>query len=203
MSTSAPIRITGSSPRGPKLDPDHGRPMNRLYEGMLPFHDHFRQSFSVLSRVGAGPRAQRLSAAELRTLLGRAAGLVRSLEMHHHIEETYIFPLLAKRMPSFGHEEGTHLREHEEMHAALEAFGEYAGVCLARLEGPKGKGVDKERIKEEGWPKEVFDASVFEERLNTLGKALFPHLDAEEKSLRAESLRNAGWTVAEVNRIPL
>lgn len=47
----------------------------------------------------------------------------------------------------------------------------------------------------------MYDADKMRELVDELGQALFPHLQAEEESLKATSMRKAGWTEAEVNRI--
>lgn len=39
-------------------------------------------------------------------------------------QETYIFPLLAKKMPAFAHDD-SHRREHQLMHGRLEAYETY------------------------------------------------------------------------------
>lgn len=219
--------------------PRSSDPFNRLYEGMLPFHENFRRSYAYIQQVL--PVSQSLSKRDLETFLARSDQLVHHLEMHHHIEvsqnldtaskfasqivltcslffgtqETYIFPLLAKRMPAFAHGD-SHRKEHETMHHQLELFQQYVKKVAQALNSSQGKraisegaGQPRKNADDEGssgrkeWPREVYDADKMKALVDTLGEALFPHLKAEEESLKAKSMRAAGWTEAEIAQIPM
>lgn len=61
-----------------------GDPWNRLYEGMLPYHEHFRKTHAYLQKVL--PETQTLPRDDLQVVLGRILHLVQALEGHHYIE---------------------------------------------------------------------------------------------------------------------
>lgn len=193
-------------------------PFNRLYEGMLPFHENFRRSYAQLQQ--ALPVSQRLPKRDLERFLAVGMQMCHHLEMHHQIEvstttmpqrisrclihfsppryqETYIFPLLAKRMPAFGHDDA-HRKEHAVMHTRLEAFEAYIGQVGGALNSSRAKGLSNPE-----WPRDIYDGEKMKEIIDALGEALFPHLKAEEESLKAKSMRAAGWTAAEIARIPM
>lgn len=119
-------------------------------------------------------------------------------------QETYIFPVLAKRMPSFAHGDA-HEKEHALMHAALEDLAAYVLQSTRALSSSAGKKASAEGSGQDGkaWPKEVYDQQKFASILSTLSEALFPHLAAEEESLKAVNMRKAGWTEQELARIPM
>ena len=132
-----------------------------------------------------------------------------------HIQETYIFPLLAKRMPAFAQGD-SHRKEHETMHHQLELFQQYVKKVAQILTSSQGKraisegaGQPKKDADEheapgrKEWPREVYDADKMKALVDALGEALFPHLKAEEESLKAKSMRAAGWTEAEIAQIPM
>ncbi|CAO1620761.1 unnamed protein product [Parajaminaea phylloscopi] len=190
-------------------------PWNRLYEGMLPFHENFRRSHAYLQRVL--PASQSLPIKDLQQVLERVMYLVQALEGHHHIEETYIFPLLAKKMPSFG-KGAQHTAEHEVMHHALEALAAEAVKSIRQLgSGPGRKalsegcgspvkdadGIVDAAAGRKPWPREVYDGQRIKELEDKLADALFPHLSAEEQSLKGPSLQAAGWTLKELSAIPM
>lgn len=181
-----------------------------LLQGMLPFHNHFRHAHSQLMQ--GLPQSQSTSRFNLQTMMQQSLQLCHSLEMHHTIEETYIFPLLAKKMPSFGTEDPVHIREHQAMHEKLEELQSYSNKALKQLQSGVGKRLEAEgcgKAAEEGegerkaWPTGVYDADTFEALVRALGLALFPHLEAEEKSLRASNLKEHGLTLQDLGQIPM
>ncbi|KAK4057238.1 hypothetical protein OIO90_001733 [Microbotryomycetes sp. JL221] len=107
--------------------------------------------------------------------LWQVRDLLRHLEMHHNIEESYIFPILAKKMPEFG---DAHPEEHKAIHEgkALSLFG-----CKSP---------------------EQFSADEMRRILTSWGPVLFYHLDAEVESLKPDNLRKY-WTLEEVRRLPM
>lgn len=117
------------------------------------------------------------------------------LSWHHCPKETYIFPLLAKKMPAFAHDD-SHRKEHQVMHHRLETYEHYIQQVAKSL-GKKSTQQGDDGL----WAKDVYDADKMKTLIDELGQALFPHLKAEEESLKAKSMREAGWTEAEVNKI--
>lgn len=158
------------------------------------------------------PSSPTLPAPQLEMFLTRAGALAHHLEMHHSIEEQYIFPILARRMPVFGKD---HIAEHKAMHEALERYDAYCNACVRALKGPAGKKAaaagagkpDESEDAEDGarkaWPKEVYDLEKMKGLVEELGATLFPHLDHEEASLKADNMKKAGWSLEELSRIPM
>lgn len=136
-----------------------------------------------------------MSKSQLLSFLQIGASLAQHLEGHHMIEETYIFPLLAKKLPQFGKE---HLQEHATMHHAVEEMGNYIQQCAKKLQNGRAK-----KGEDEAWPKDIFDEDKMKSHLEHLRDTLFVHLEHEEASLRPDSLKKAGFTEDEIRRIPM
>ena len=81
---------------------------------------------------------------------------------------TYIFPILAEKMPQFA-KEGAHLKEHEQIHKGLDEYVAYIKKC--RKDG-KNWEVDK--------MKSIMDS---------FRDILFKHLDHEVESLKGDELK--------------
>ncbi|PWZ00555.1 hypothetical protein BCV70DRAFT_97333 [Testicularia cyperi] len=166
-------------------------PWDCLYEGMLPFHEHFRATLNQIRMLlpstdaasGSKNRAQTLTA-----VLSLSHRLCRSLEAHHMIEEQFIFPKLSAKLPQFA-PSSQHTSEHETMHHALESL--QSEVERLALQLRKGKTKDRELDN-------YYDYADFNSRLKILAETLLPHLEAEEKSLRAESVKAAGFKLNEI-----
>jgi len=105
-------------------------------------------------------------------------GLKRHLEGHHSIEEQYIFPDLAKRMPEFAENE-KHLQSHAAIHHGLEELGK-----LTREYRAEPSTYNPEKIRE---------------CLDSFRDVLMRHLDEEVTDLRGENLKKY-WTLKEVQR---
>jgi hypothetical protein len=170
-------------------------PFSTLLQGMVPYHNSFRHHHAEIQAQIA--TSQTTSKRELSYLMRQSLQLCGHLDTHHRIEETYIFPLLAKRMSQFG-ASSKHTQEHDVMHATLEKLQRYSRSVLHHLQ-------DLDSVKEAGssWPSDVYDSQRYAKMVDDLAQALFPHLDAEEESLSPESLRKAGFTAEELRRIPL
>lgn len=112
----------------------------------------------------------------------------------HQIEEMYWFPTLATKLPQFG---STHLEEHAAMHRELESFA--ASLKASRMALSRYKG---NLPPEGGWPSSIWDQNAMKEALLRLEGELIPHLDAEEASLKADVLRNAGFKPEDLARLP-
>jgi iron-sulfur cluster repair protein YtfE (RIC family) len=170
-------------------------PFSHLLQGMVPFHNSFRMHHAeIQARLAT---SQTLSKRDLSQMMRTSLQLCNHLDTHHMIEETYIFPLLAKKMTQFA-PSSQHTKEHDVMHATLEKLQTYSRGVLGRLQDSQGS-------VEAGtaWPKDVYDSEKFSTLVDDLAQALFPHLAAEEESLSPASLRKAGFTAEELSRIPL
>lgn len=117
----------------------------------------------------------------LRQFIQLGTDLCKHLEMHHSIEEQYVFPMLAKKMPAF-RKELELLTQHKQIHAGLDVFGEYLSNCR--------NGEKELRLSE---MKEIMD---------TFGTVLFAHLDDEVEQLGAENMRKY-WSLEEMLRMPI
>ncbi len=115
--------------------------------------------------------------------------------MHHDFEEAYVFPLLAKRMAAFRHarstvssasasegEAGFAILQHRVIHAGLDKLEAYLRECQ------DGR---REMRREE--VKAIMDG---------FGGVLWVHLEEEVRELGAERMREVGWTVEEMRRMP-
>ena len=112
----------------------------------------------------------------IRQFINTGLQFCHALETHHSIEEHYIFPTLATKMPAF-RKELELLTQHKQIHAGLEKFEDYLNDC---------KSGEKE-LRMQGL-KDVMD---------TFGKVLWQHLDDEVKQLGAENMRKY-WTKDEM-----
>ncbi|KAL9939479.1 hypothetical protein V8E36_001296 [Tilletia maclaganii] len=190
-------------------------PYSRLLAGMMPFHNRFRSIYATLQSTLRNPQAQALPKRDLEILLHQTLSLTHHLDGHHQIEEAWIFPHLAKRMPQFGNgkENGaddSHIAEHARTHTALEALQKYAESVESLLRGSQGRkaisdGAGKPAATTDQapvpWPTAVFDSAKLHNLVDDLGATLFPHLEAEETSLRPSNLKAAGFTPEELTRI--
>ncbi|KAL7921485.1 hypothetical protein ACQKWADRAFT_295196 [Trichoderma austrokoningii] len=175
---------TGEAPKEPcavkelpKLSDHEFKIYNRLADKMNWFHNNFRQSWNVLWQAcTTGRRPQGMS---LKQLLHIGTEFAEHLTMHHRIEETYFFPMLAKRMPEFDPKNGDLVRQHAQIHEGLEGFEAYIGQCL------RGET--------------DFELGVLKAKMESWGGVLWAHLDDEVRSLGAENMRKF-WTLQEVQR---
>jgi hypothetical protein len=158
----------------PKLSASEFRTYNRLADMMDAYHNHFRHTWNTLYRSCSNNA--RPSGVSIRQFLATALQLCRSLTMHHTIEETYVFPELATRMPIF--EPNEHLiKQHELIHEGIERLEEFVKACLYG---------DRELRMEE--MKGIMDG---------FGTVLWDHLDIEVKMLGAENMRKY-WSKEEI-----
>ncbi|KAH8910317.1 hypothetical protein BR93DRAFT_966333 [Coniochaeta sp. PMI_546] len=190
-SAEAPVAETAGSstaaksqPELPPLSPQEFRAYNRLAETMDYFHDHFRKSWKLL--YTAASTGKRPAGMTLRQFIDEGISLVRYLETHHGIEESYFFPLLAKKMPEFrpgkGNGAAELLQQHKQIHAGMDVFEEYLRKCRSG--------------------ETELELSVMKEKMDMWGDVLLKHLDQEVKTLGAENMRRY-WTIAEVRAMPI
>jgi len=148
---------------------------NRLSTNMSHFHESFKREFNLLYDLADGSFNKR--GLSLGGYLDVARGLKHSLTMHHTIEERFVFPFLAKRMPQFKSE---HLHSHKGIHDGLDRLD----ALLSKYKSdPASYSPDEMKACLDSW-REV----------------LFRHLDEEVADLRGENLRKY-WTLQEVERI--
>lgn len=103
--------------------------------------------------------------------------------MHHSIEERFIFPLLAARMPEFG-TSGILAEQHELIHDGLVKLRGYLNRC--------------EREGEE----EALDRSEVRRFMEAFEQLLWEHLNGEVAVLAGENMRRF-WSLEEVRRFPM
>jgi len=129
----------------------------------------------------AGRRPSNLS---LSAFLNLGLQFIQHLEAHHSIEERYIFPVLAQKMPEFkaGKNAAELLRQHKEIHKGMDVFQAYLRSCKTGQED--------------------FELSTLKTKMDSWGEVLWTHLDQEVKTLGAENMRKY-WTVAEMRSMPM
>ncbi|RYC59286.1 hypothetical protein CHU98_g6942 [Xylaria longipes] len=203
-SASASASASESEPEPKKLPPLSGaefREYNRLAEHMDMFHAHFRSTWETLyTSASGGRRAQGLS---MRAFINAGLGFVSQLETHHAIEERYVFPDLARRMPEFRtgkerdldlppsssegekkkkREAAELLRQHVEIHHGMDGLRVYLRACLSG--------------------ETELSMSALKAQLDTWGAVLWTHLDQEVKTLGAENMRRY-WSLDEMRRMQM
>ncbi|KAI0166204.1 hypothetical protein GGR57DRAFT_445851 [Xylariaceae sp. FL1272] len=188
-----------ASPQLPPLSPADFRAFNLLADRMDAFHNHFRQTWNLIYNAASG--GKRPQGMTIRSFINVGLQLVAHLETHHSIEEAYIFPHLAIRMPEFrtGKERNLPslpnttaadkgkrksaelLQQHKEIHAGMDGLQDYLRKCLSG--------------------ETDFEMAALKEQLDTWGDVLWKHLDQEVKTLGAENMRKY-WTLDELHQIP-
>lgn len=191
----APESESESEPKLPPLTPQEFRAYNRLAEKMEYFHEHFRQMYSTLHTACVTKR--RPAGMTLKQFIDEGLNLARYLEGHHAIEETYLYPILARKMPEFRsstppaglkkgkesrREECELIRQHRLIHNGMDEMVEYLRQC-------KSKECELE-------------LSVLKEKMDPWGDVLLKHLEQEVRDLSAENMRKY-WTLQELRSIPI
>lgn len=143
------------------------------------YHNHFRQTWnSLYSAASDGKRPQGMS---IRQYLNTGIQFCEGLHVHHSIEETQIYPVLAKRMPAF-RKELELLSQHKQIHAGLDHFEDYLKDCTA--------GKRELRLTE------------LKALMDTFGNVLWDHLADEVEQLGASHMRQH-WTLDEMRNMPM
>jgi hemerythrin-like domain-containing protein len=106
------------------------------------------------------------------------------LMAHHSIEESYVFPMLAVRMPEFaqGPNAAELLRQHKAIHDGMDMFEEYLRKC---------KNGETE-----------LDLRTLKMKMDSWGEVLWKHLDQEVQALGAENMRKY-WSIEDMRRMPM
>ena len=131
----------------------------------------------MYAAASSGSRPSNMS---LKQFLSTGLQFCQQLELHHSIEEQYVFPYLAKRMPAF-RQELELLTQHKQIHAGLTKFNSYLEDCSAR--------------------KRELRLEELKELMDSFGEVLFAHLDDEVEQLGAENMRKY-WSMEEVQKMP-
>ncbi|KKK21758.1 hypothetical protein ARAM_007202 [Aspergillus rambellii] len=186
-----------SSPEGdalPQLSPSEFRIYNRMSEKMNLIHNQFRFLWTQLkdscslgtsTSTSADPNPATNNALYLLTddddFILTGLGFCSGLSGHHSIEEWYIFPQLALRMPEFT--DGDILKEqHRRIHTGLVRMEKYLERC-----GEGEMQLDRAEVKR------VMDG---------FGDVLWEHLNDEVVILRAENMRKY-WSLEEMEKLPI
>lgn len=115
----------------------------------------------------------------IREFLNVGLRFAQHLEMHHSIEETYVFPRLARKMPAFRKQDEL-LAQHRKIHTGLDKFTAYLRECQSG---------ERELVLRE-----------LKVTMELFGEVLWQHLDDEVKELGAENMRKY-WTLAEMKNL--
>lgn len=137
----------------------------------------------------AASTGRRPAGMTLRQFLDEGLAFISYLTTHHNIEETYIFPVLAKRMPEFSNHKNNGskkaaelLQQHKDIHKGMDVTEAYLRQC-------RNREVDLEM-------------GVLKAKLDSWGAVLWKHLDQEVAALGAENVRKY-WSIEEIRRIPM
>ncbi|KAF2152501.1 hypothetical protein K461DRAFT_226747 [Myriangium duriaei CBS 260.36] len=163
----------------PPLSDHDFRVYNHLAEHMDMFHNHFRAQWNML--YDSCVKKKRAGGQSIRSFIGTGLQFCQQLEFHHGIEESYVFPMLAKKMPEFRKQEQL-IAQHRDIHKGLDKLQDYLGKCSS--------GETELRLAE---LKVIMDS---------FGKVLWDHLDEEVETLGAQNMRRY-WTKDEVQRLRL
>jgi hemerythrin-like domain-containing protein len=169
-STSCPKE----EPALPKLSAAEFRAYNHMAEHMNYYHNHFRQTWTLLMEACKSQKRPR--GMSIRQFLAVGEQFVSQLNMHHRIEELHVFPQLARKMPAF-QKELELLTQHKQIHAGLDILEKYLKDCRS--------GEKELRLSE---MKGILDG---------FGTVLWQHLDDEVEQLGAENMRKY-WTMKEM-----
>ncbi|KAK4124031.1 hypothetical protein N657DRAFT_645645 [Parathielavia appendiculata] len=198
------------------LTPEEFRIYNRLADQMDYFHDHFRQMYTTLHMAcTTGRRPVNLT---LKQFIDEGLRLARYLEGHHSIEETHLYPLLARKMPEFRASSTSHKSSSS---SSSSGGGGGGGGSTARGKGNSGKGKKEEcelirqhRIIHDGMEEMVeylqrcrnreceLELGVLKEKIEPWGAVLLRHLDQEVRDLGADKMRRH-WTLQEMKTFPI
>ena len=176
-----------------------------------PQHDHFRHTWQLL--YNACTSGRRPANMTLKQFIDEGISLTRYLETHHGIEETYLFPLLARKMPQFQAGSGRGktgaaelLRQHQQIHAGSKSFPlPVLLLPLSRflsLTFPRTVDVFVAYLRSCRNRECELELSVMKEKMDSWGPVLLKHLDQEVETLGAENMRKY-WTMEEMKAIPI
>lgn len=142
-------------------------------------HNMFRRSWTVMHEACTANK--RPAGMTLHQFLRFGLDFCQHLEGHHGLEESMIFPFLARKMPAF-RKELELLTQHKQIHAGLHDLQAYLRESR--------DGTRDFRMQE---MKEIMDG---------FGTVLWEHLNDEVEQLGAENMRKY-WTLEEMRNIPM
>ena len=178
QTSNTPIATsTPPLPAFSKLSAADFRMYNGLAERMDYYHNHLREKWNIL--FSSCTSSRRPSGMSIRQFLALGLDFCKTLHVHHSIEEKYIYPMLATKMPQFQTKKHL-LGQHEEIEAGLDKLADYLERCKS--------GEMELRLKE------------MKEMMETFGKVLWAHLDEEVLELGAEVMRKY-WSKQEMARM--
>ncbi|KAL4955086.1 hypothetical protein BDW69DRAFT_182913 [Aspergillus filifer] len=176
---------------------------NRLAEKMSHIHKEFRSTWRTLKTACSEFQTQTQAKADAdcemddTELLMMALSFVDSLSNHHSIEEKFIFPALAARMPEFA-PSGVLVGQHEIIHDGLVRTKSFLRRCERFLDGEAddyggrmGEMLDRGKL-----------LGILEGENGDFERVLWCHLDEEVEALRAENMR-LYWGAEEIRRLPM
>lgn len=145
---------------------------------MSYFHSWLGAEFDTVYSFSDGSFAKTMT---LQAYLRMVMQFHGHLCAHHDIEETYVFPVLARKMPSFADNE-KHKSSHKVIH----------------------EGLDKLETLAASWKKEptTFSPDTLRACLDEFRKPLFTHLDEEVRDLSSENLKKY-YSLEEVDQLPM
>jgi hypothetical protein len=136
-------------------------------------------------------RAPFPSRTSLSSFLDAALHFCTHLKGHHDLEETYYFPILARKMPCFA-KEMEMPSQHKQIHGGL--------LELKRFLEGKQRDVEKGQMMESS-NGQGFKWERMKGIMDMFGDALWRHLDEEVQMLGAENMRRY-WTLDEMRYMP-
>lgn len=140
-------------------------------------------------------KRKRPAGMSIRQFLDEGLQFISYLTTHHSIEESYVFPMLAKRMPEFqpptkkksgaatsksSAKAAQLIQQHREIHEGMDAFEEYVRRC---------RNGETE-----------LEMTALKAQMDSWGKVLWQHLNEEVAALGAENMRKY-WSLEEMRRL--
>lgn len=147
-------------------------------QGMAYFHNSHKRTFNR-SYTHAYDYAEQ--GQSLKSFLRESYNLVIHLGNHHRIEESYIFPLLARKHPAFRND-AEHKSSHKAIHDGLERYSSFLRNAMA--------------------DESMYSPAKLREILDSFREPLMRHLDDEIRDLQPDSLKAHGFTLTDVRALP-
>ncbi|RYN78772.1 hypothetical protein AA0120_g10823 [Alternaria tenuissima] len=163
---------------------------NQLAIKMDYFYNIFRDSWRTMN-TACQNRAPFPPRTSLSSFLDVALHFCTHLKGHHDLEETYYFPILARKMPCFT-KEMEMPSQHKQIHGGLLELKRFLERKQRDLE--KGQKMESSNGQEFEWER-------MKGIMDTFGDALWRHLDEEVEMLGAENMRRY-WTLDEMRCMP-
>ncbi|EEH07733.1 conserved hypothetical protein [Histoplasma capsulatum var. duboisii H88] len=165
----------------PELSAEDFEVFNFFAEKMDFHHNEFRVSWTKLYDACVANELPKDMSLEQFIQLGTE--FCNNLEIHHSLEEAWVFPILGQRMPAFKdeHKKVELLVQHTHIHTGLTNLLEYLSACK---EGKKEFALEDLKAVMDGF-REI----------------LWVHMDNEVDELRPDKLRKY-WSLEEIMAMP-